>query len=256
MIRRAIALLAFSMALTGCGCSSVAPGHRGVKVTTDGVSQTLLGEGLNFHAPIVSRVEEVSVQQQVGELNAECFSSDMQTVTIKVKVLYKIPEGSVIKTFQEYAGNPFDALVAPRVYEAVKELTALESAEAIVKTREALKVKTLEAARRKIGNILIVEDVVIENIKLSPELEKAIESKMVQEQESKKSIFIKEKAAIEADTLVIKAEGEAKAMNIRAKALKDNPQMIDLILAEKWNGVSPQVTGGGAHAMLPLGAGK
>lgn len=256
MLRQLFVTLVFSMLMTACGCSSVAPGHRGVKVTTDGVSQTLLPEGLNFHAPLFTHVEEVSVQQQVGELNAECFSSDMQTVMIKVKVLYKIPEASVIKTFQDYAGSPMDSLVAPRVYEAIKELTALETAEAIGKTRETLKTKTLEAAKRKIGDIIMIEDVVIENIKLSPELEKAIEEKMVQEQEAKKSVFLKEKAAIEAETAVIKAEGEAKAMNIRAKALRDNPQMIDLILAEKWNGVSPQVTGGGAHAMLPLGSGK
>ncbi len=53
--------------------------------------------------------------------------------------------------------------------------------------------------------MLLVEDVVIQNIDLSHELETAIEAKMVQEQEAAKAKFTQQKAQIEADTVVIKA---------------------------------------------------
>ena len=88
---------------------------------------------------------------------------------------------------------------------------------------------------------------------LSKELEKAIEEKMVQEQEAAKSKFLKDKARIEAETAEIRAAGEAKAIEIRGEAIRKNPGIIDLQLIEKWNGVSPLVVGQTAgNFVLPL----
>ena len=44
-----------------------------------------------------------------------------------------------MKIYQEYAGEPFDTLIAPRVQEALKEVAATQSAEQIVKKREEIK---------------------------------------------------------------------------------------------------------------------
>ncbi len=44
----------------------------------------------------------------------------------------------------------------------------------------------------------MIEDVVIENITLTKELEQAIEAKMVQEQEAAKSKYLQQRAQIEA----------------------------------------------------------
>jgi prohibitin 2 len=127
-----------------------------------------------------------------------------------------------------------------------------------VKRREEIKVKTLAAAREKVGQILIVEDIVLENITLTKELEAAIESKMVQEQEAAKARFTQQKAQIEADTAIIRAKGEAEAIRIRAEAIRDNPGLIQLQIVEKWDGKSPLVVGGGADSsganiLLPIG---
>ena len=62
-------------------------------------------------------------------------------------------------SFQEFAGEPFDNLIAPRIQEALKEVTATYSAEMIVKKREEVKAHAVELARRKIGtNFLEVAD--------------------------------------------------------------------------------------------------
>jgi prohibitin 2 len=177
---------------------------------------------------------------------------------VTLRVLYRIPEASVVKIYTEYSGDPFESLIAPRVQEALKEVAALQSAEMIVKKREDIKVKSLASAREKIGPLLILEDVVIENIVLSKELETAIESKMVQEQEAAKARFTQQKAQIEADTAIIRAKGEAEAIRIRAEAIRDNPGLIQLQIVEKWDGRSPLVIGGGAgeaggaNILLPL----
>lgn len=232
----------------------IQPGERGIAVTLGKVPSTFSREGLSFKTPFVSNLVRMNIQQQTQELKTQAFSSDLQTVTLTLKILYRIPEASVIQIYQQYAGNPFDSLIAPRVQEALKEVTATESAEGIAKKRETVKVKTLELSRKKIGEILFVEDVVIENLDLSTDLEKAIEQKMVQEQETAKARFMKDKAAVEAETAVIKADGEARAIHKRGEAIRLNPGVVDLMIAEKWNGVSPLVVGEGrgTNIVLPL----
>jgi prohibitin 2 len=160
-----------------------------------------------------------------------------------------------VKIFRDYYGDPFDSLVSPRVSEALKEVTALQSAEQIVKKREEIKGKTVAGSRTKIGDLLIVEDVVIQNVALSKELETAIEAKMVQEQEAAKAKFTQAKAEIEAQTAVIRAKGEAEAIRVRGRAVQDNPGLVQLQIVEKWNGISPLVVGNGtgANILLPIG---
>jgi len=245
----------------------VSPGERGVVVTLGKVSSTFSKEGFGLKVPWISHVERVTVKQQTHDLKAECFSSDLQQVSADLNVLFRIPEDSVIDMVQKYAGDPFTSLIAPRVQEAVKEVTALATAVEIAQTREIIKQKALALAKTKVGHLLYIEDIVINNIALSKELEQAIEQKMVQQQEAAKASFTKQKAEMDAQTAVVRAkgesdalaaraEGEAKAIKIRGDALKQNPNVIELMIAEKWNGVSPLVVGGGgsggSNVLLPI----
>jgi prohibitin 2 len=179
----------------------------------------------------------------------------LQQVKVQLRVLYRVPEQSVVKIFQEYAGEPFDNLIAPRALEALKEAAAVQSAEMFVKKREEVKAKALELARRKIGEgFLEIVDLVLYDITLSPELEAAIEQKMVQEQEAERAKFTQIQTQIEADTAVIIAKGEAEAIAIRGQALRENPSFFKLQVVQTWNGRSPLVVGadGGASLLLQL----
>ena len=128
----------------------------------------------------------------------------------------------------------------------------MHSAEQIVKNREQIKTKALDLAKQKLGTLVIVEDIVIQDIRLTRELESAIESKMVQEQEAQRSKYVQQRAQIEADTAVIKARGEAESIRIRGEALKNNPTFVELQVVDKWDGVAPVIIGSGDHVMVPL----
>lgn len=234
---------------------TVQPGFRGVQVTLGKVSPVFKPEGFGMKMPFITTIVPMSVRQQTKAMPSECYSSDLQQVKMDLRVLYRVPEASVVKIFQEYAGDPFDSLISPRVNEALKEVTALQSAEMIVKKREEIKTKALEVARQKVGSILVLEDIVLQDIALTHELEAAIEAKMVQEQEAAKAKFLQQKAEIEAATAIIRANGEAKSISIRGEALRMNPTFIQLQIVEKWDGKSPLVVGAGAGAnvLLPLG---
>ncbi|HTI97367.1 MAG TPA: prohibitin family protein [Dongiaceae bacterium] len=247
------ALLIFAAVIVAAsGTYTIQPGYRGVAVTLGQVAPDFKPEGFGFKSPFLTKVYPVSIRQQTEEEKAECYSSDLQQVTVVLRVLYRIPEASVTKLFQGYQGDPFESLVAPRVQEGLKEAAAQQSAEQIVKNREAIKAQALDLARKKIGTLLVIEDLVIEDIALTKELERAIEQKMVQEQEAAKAKFTQQRAQIEADTAVIKATGEAKSIVIRGEALKENPAYVDLQIVDRWDGIPPQVVGGGGNVMLTL----
>ena len=253
-----VVILIFVLVVGGYQATYVVePGYRGVLVTLGKVSEHFKPEGFGTKQPFISHIIQVLVRQQTREVPSACYSSDLQQVNFMLRVLYRIPENSVVSIYKEYAGDPFDSLINPRIQEALKEVTALQSAEQIVKQRESIKSRALETARKKIGDILVIEDLVLENIELSRELEAAIESKMVQEQEAAKARFTQQKAQIEADTAIIRAKGEAEAIRVRAEAIRDNPGLIQLQIVEKWDGKAPLVVGGGggqggANILLPL----
>jgi len=241
-----VALLLFvAVIVAATGTYVVNPGHRGVEVTMGKVSDNFKPEGFGMKQPFVTTIYPMSIRQQTAEDNAECYSSDLQQIQVELRVLYRIPESSVVKLFHEYYGEPFETLIAPRVQEALKEVAASQSAEQIVKNREQIKARALELARKKIGSLLVIEDIVIQNITLTKELETAIEAKMVQEQDAAKAKYIQQRAQIEADTSVIQARGEAESIRIRGQALKDDPAFVDLKIVDKWDGLTPLVIGGG-----------
>ena len=248
-----VAILIFvGVIMASSGTYVVHPGYRGVQVTMGKVSPAFKPDGFGLKAPFITTIYPISIRQQTAEDKAECYSSDLQQILIDLRVLFRIPEGSVVKLFQEYDGEPFESLIAPRVHEALKEVTALQSAEQIVKNREQIKTRALDIARTKVGSMLVVEDIVIQNIALTKELEHAIEAKMIQEQDASKSKYLQQRAQIEADTSVIKANGEAESIRIRGKALKENPSYIDLQVVDKWDGFTPLVIGGSDNFVLPL----
>jgi len=248
-----VGLLLFSaIIMASSGTFVVKPGYRGIEVTLGKVSAAFKPEGFGVKAPFVTEIIPISVRQQTAEELAECYSSDLQQIRVDLRLLYRIPETSVVKIFQDYDGNPFESLVAPRVQEALKEVAALQSAEQIVKNREQIKTRSLEIARRKIGPMVVLEDIVIQNIALTRELEHAIEAKMVQEQEASKSKYFQQRVQIEADTAVIRAKGEAESILIRGDALKKNPAFVDLQIVDRWDGIAPLVIGGKDQVLLNL----
>lgn len=251
------AIVIFVLVVGGSAATYVVePGHRGVEVTLGKVSPAFKPEGFGLKLPFITRIVPQLIRQQTAKMTADCYSSDLQQVKIAVRVLYRVPESSVVVVFRDYAGEPFDALIKPRIAEALNEITARRSAELIVQKREEVKSQALESARRKVGEVLVIEDLVLEDINLTAALENAIEAKMVQEQEAARARFAQQQAQTEASTVVIKAKGEAESIALRGAALRENPSVLELQIIERWDGITPLVVGPGAtgaNMMLPLG---
>jgi prohibitin 2 len=245
--------------LSACGFDTVEPHERAVIVSWGEMSEEILKPGFHQYSPFNTYLLKQDMRQQTEEVIAECFSSDLQQVKIKVRVLYRVPETSTVLILRDYQGSPFTSLVSPRVMEAIKEATALKTAAEIVKTREEIKLASLQASRKKIGDLIAIEDLVIEDVSLSAELEKAIEAKMVQQQTAEKATYLKQQAETDAETAIIKAKAEAESIRIMGEALEKNPKLVDLKMVEKWDGTSPQIVSvgdSGANVLFPINNAK
>ena len=257
------AVLIFVLIVSATSMTTVVqPGFRGIRVTLGKVSPTFEGEGLKFKAPFITEIVQLSVRQQTEELSTECYSSDLQQVRATMRILYRVPENAIVPLFRDYEGAEYQALIAPRVVEALKEAASAQSAELIVQNRETIKLQTLEATRKKIGElteggpVVFIEDITLSDLTPSAELNAAIEQKMTQREEAERARFVQRQAEIEAQTVIIKAKGDAESIDIRGRALRESPAFLKLQIVERWDGTSPLVIGGdsgtGANVLMPL----
>ena len=147
-----VAIIIFVVIIAASTSSYVVqPGERGVEVTLGKVSPVFKPQGFGYKTPFITTIIPVTIRQQTRELTADCYSADLQQVKMELRVLYRIPEASVVQIYQGYAGDPFDSLIAPRVQEALKEVTAMESAEQIVKNREMIKTRRWPGRGKKLA---------------------------------------------------------------------------------------------------------
>jgi prohibitin 2 len=228
----------------------------GVKFTMGKVSQTELNPGPHFVIPFFQHVVKISTQQESVNTSTQCFSSDLQTTTIAYTCVFQRKGDQAPILCTQYKGDLFKGFIQPKVEEALKQVTAVYTAEKAVVTREEIRAKTMEKAKVMIPEVVGLVAINITNIDLSDELEKAIEKKMVQEQESLAKKFELEKATKDAEIVIAKAKGEAEALNIKGESLKKTPLLVVLEAMKLWDGKMPQtlMLGAGATPVLPIGS--
>ena len=167
-------------------------------------------------------------------------------------------------------------LVNPAIMESVKAITAQYTAEQLITKRAEVKAQIQQAvsafidetlAQKEVVGAVSLANVAITDFDFSAEFNRAIEDKVRAEQEALQAkneklrrVTQAEAAAAErtlaadAEAYQIEVASKARADAIRreAEALKDNPALIQLRIAEQWDGRLPQVSGGGAVPLLNL----
>jgi prohibitin 2 len=254
-IAKIVGLVILGLVLFFNAFTIIPPGHRGVAVFLGKIDPAVRGEGVTFQVPFLQQVNIIPVQQLTATDKTTCFSKDLQTVDVTYSVLYRLPADKVVQLFQEFAGNPYTAQVVPRLEESLKQVTATYRAEDAVKSREAIKIDVIEKLRSNLEGMVDIRDVVIRNIDLTDELEKAIELKQVAEQQAFAKEYELKKAIKDAEITVVGAKAEAEAVKIKGEAIAQNPKVIDLEIAKKWDGKTPQsvvTSAGGSNILLPL----
>ncbi|MEO7297833.1 MAG: SPFH domain-containing protein, partial [Verrucomicrobiota bacterium] len=82
--------------ITSTSTYVVEPGTRGIKITLGKAEDRFLAPGFGFKTPFITSIAPINIRQRTQNLRADCFSSDLQQVTTDLRVLYRVPEESVV----------------------------------------------------------------------------------------------------------------------------------------------------------------
>lgn len=252
-----------TLTVVGGSWYTVDAGYRGVILTNGAVTGTA-EPGLGFKWPIISSVVDISVQTQAQLYeNILAYSRDQQTAGLTISVNYRLPADQVETIYADFGGasGVVSRLLDRQVLEETKNVFGRYNAATSIQERERLAAEVQMAIQNAVVGPIVVESVQIENIDFSNAYEDSIEQRMLAEVEVQRVMQNAERekvnaeitviqaqaeadaqlarATAEAEAIRIRGEAEAAAIEARGRALRDNPSLIDLVQAERWNGQLP-----------------
>lgn len=253
-------------------CNSIDTGTVGVVKHFGAVQPSVLGEGIHFTRPWpLADVIDVGVAVFPTEADAAAASKDLQGVAAKVTVQWSITSAMaprLVQNFGYHEGAWSGGIMAPAIQEVVKAVASRYTAEQLITQRAQVKTSIERELAEFIEHTLKQKDckgairianVAVTNFHFSKEFDAAIEAKVKTEQEALKAVNEKTKRVTEAeaayqeaklgaDGAAYKTETESKAraaaIERESKALESNPNLVQLRIAERWDGKLPNYTGG------------
>lgn len=238
------------------GFYSVDEGERAV-LTRNGAVIGEAGPGLHMKLPFFDNAHIISIRDQVANYpNLEAYTRDQQTATVSnISVNYRIDPGAVLDIYKRYGTveNLLNQMITRRMGKTLEEVFGQYNAERAVQERAKLGIDFATAIKNVTGPIEIT-GVQVENFSFPSEYETNINNRMAAEVEALKAVQNAKKTVTDAQAAAdakiadakaqaeaVRLAGEAEAAAVRAKgdALRQNPELVQLILAERWDGVLP-----------------
>lgn len=273
LLARIGATIAVAIALTAC--SKVEPGNVGIRVSNfgeRGVQGELVEPGKYvYNGPGYQLYEFPTFKQNhvYRDGDAIAFGTvEGLTVGADIGVSYRVNKSQATKLFQDYR-------------KGVDEITAVDLRNiiqnAFVNVAGTRKIETVYGSGKKdlIDEVkkqvtlrvapsgLIIDDLYWSgNPKLPASVVTSINSKIeaTQKAEQRQNEVAQAEAEADkaraeaqgfADSQLMKAKAEAEAIQIKGQALRENSNLVDLTIAEKWDGKLPeQYLGGGSDGKI------
>jgi regulator of protease activity HflC (stomatin/prohibitin superfamily) len=234
----------------------VPAGHRGVVLWWGSVEKRVMGEGLNFKVPMAERVIKVDVRVQPHPFKEiDAASKEYQMVKLTGMMNFHIDPSYVNDLYQKVGLDFANKVIDPAFNDFVKEVVPIYQITEILPKREDIRKRAMTKLGENLARYhIVVDDIYFANIRFSPEYEKAVEAKQVAQQQVEtqrqvlfqREIEAQQKVATakgEAESILVVAQGQAKANEALSRSI--SPILVQYKTIEKWNGILPQVSGGG-----------
>ena len=241
-------------------------GHRGVLLHWNAVDVNAapLEEGLHFVVPFADSVVNMEVRTLKFVKSTSSASKDLQTVTTAVTVNYHPSPNSVNFLFKEVGLDYENRIIQPAVEEVVKQVTANYNAEELITKRPLVKADIENEIAERLNDFNIVTEVIsITDFQFSPLFARAIEDKVEAEQKALQAENDLRRIEVEARqheataeglaaANIAEAKGEAAAIAIINEALATNPNYLQWLKIQKWDGILPLVVGEGGTPFIQI----
>ena len=287
-------VLACVCGVAAYNCANIVDEGEKAVVLTFGEISTTWEPGLHFKLPFIQSREDYSLrikkatfgrfggadQSDASILTA--YSNDQQIIESYALSMTWCYDGGRIGDVYKYfgaddGGTVFTNVVTPTVVQVTKAVLGQYTAQTIVQERAKLDTTIEQSLKDQLKDLPIkilsvqfedvsfsekYEDVLEQTAQKKMEIEKAqnelqriqIESQQQVAQAEARNKAIKLQADAEAYQIEARAKAEAEAIRLRGDALRENPRLVELTIAEKWNGTVPQtvVQGTSGNSIVPL----
>ena len=208
-------------------------GHVGVKVLFGKVKPNIITEGLHIVNPLLSikkmsvRTQEytMSIAEREGRVRGDDsiagLTKEGLRVLLDLTVWFRVIPDQAPNLYQKVGPNYEAVILRPSVRTAVRNVIALYEAKDVYSEKRAEATEKLTTMMNEEigGRGIEIEQVLIRNVTLPPQLTKAIEDKLAAEQQAQKMVFVLQKEQQEAQRKTIEAKGIAGAQRVIANSL-------------------------------------
>ena len=252
--------------VTASAVQIVDAGHRGVLLRWNAVDLNVipLEEGLHFVMPFADSVVQIEIRTLKFVKATSAASKDLQTVSTEITVNYHPAPNSVNTLFQSVGLDYENRIITPTVEEVVKQVTANYNAEELITKRPIVKSDIEAEINSRLTKFDIVTEIVsITDFQFSSLFAQAIESKVEAEQKAFQAENDLKRIEIEArqhaaqaegiaQANIAQANGEAQAIKIINEALAANPNYLEWLKTQQWDGKLPLVVGEGGTPFIAI----
>lgn len=235
----------FLMSMTSC--ERIDAGHEGIRVNLygdkKGVDDVQLVTGWVFYNPFTTRVYEYPTYVQTVDFEAFTINAkDGSEFVIDPTVSLKVVDTKSPQIFKKYRKN-LDEIVETTMYNYVKNAFRIVlnnyTTDEIVSKRDTVE----QAIERYLSADLNKENFQLEQLtsglKYPDVIVRAVNSKNETIQRAQQAQNEVKVAQAQAEKLIIAAEAERKANELKTQSL--TPEVLEKMWIEKWNGEVPQV---------------
>jgi len=210
--------------------TSVPTGNVGVLTLFGRVTGDVLGEGIHLINPLKS-VQKLSVQTQSVKETANTPSSEGLMLDLDTSLLFRLDRSMAAQVFQTVGENYADKIVEPTLRAAIRSATSSHTANALyTNARELVQQQIQQELTTQLAvRGVIVEAVLLRDVRLPATLKNSIEAKQQAEQDALRMSFVLQKEKQEAERKRIEAQGIADFQKIVAQGI--SPQLLE------WKGI-------------------
>lgn len=223
--RYLVAGIGIMLLASGCGLTTIEDGQAGVKGELGKIADQPLGSGWHWYLPMFTWIETWDVKTQELKETASVPSSEGLISQLDISVLYNVPKEKVVFVRKTTGRDYRETILEPYVREAIRNVVSGYAVKALFSDegRHEIGDKILAFLHEKLDpRGIVVQDVLLRDVRLPPTFSASIESKLRAEQESLQKEFELTKAKKDAEIEVARAEGVAKSNQIIAGSISEN----------------------------------
>lgn len=243
-----VGIMSFAIFI-GLMCVDFVPAnHVGVKWSMfRGTSDKTLNEGIVFKTPFDHIYTIPTTVQERTMKNVTVQTKDAQFLSMEINVKFSVDKENAFNVYKRYENidnlkkNIISNYSQKSIEKVVTQYNVIDVLGAKKNTIYDYATKELKTKLSNEGVNLV--ELTIKDMDAGDEIEKAIRDEAVAKKAVETAKQNKEKAKTEAETKLIKAQGEAKANAVKTKAL--NNKILAEQWIEKWDGKLPTVSGEG-----------